>query len=78
MATRNGELFRFGQQQGLDLYGEGLMIYEITRLTEMDYQERLIQKILPKFRPGPRGIHHMTSNGSVTTFDQVRISFVDR
>jgi hypothetical protein len=78
MAIRNGKLFRFGQRQGFDLYGEGLMLYEITKLTEIDYQERLIQEILPKFKPGLRGIHHMTSNGSVIAFDQVRLSFVDR
>jgi hypothetical protein len=74
MAIRNGKLFRFGQRQGFDLYGEGLMLYEITKLTEIDYQERLIQEILPKFKPGLRGIHHMTSNGSVIAFDQVRLN----
>jgi hypothetical protein len=76
--VRNGKLYRFGQKQGFDLYGEGIMIYEITKLTERDYEERLVQEILPKFRPGLRGIHHMTSNGSLTAFDQVRISLVNR
>lgn len=54
------------------------MIYEITTLTEAEYQERLLQEVLPKYRKGLRGIHHMTSNGSLTVIDQVRLAFVDR
>jgi hypothetical protein len=78
IVVRNGKLYRFGQRQGFDLYGEGLMIYEIIKLTERDYQERLVQEILPGFRPGLRGIHHMAGNGSMIAFDQVRIGFVNR
>lgn len=78
MAFHNGKLYRFGQREGFDQYGEGLMIYEITTLTESEYQERLLQEVLPRYRKGLRGIHHMTSNGSLTVIDQVRLALVDR
>ena len=71
MAIRGQTLFRFGQCQGFDLYGEGLILHEITCLDENDYSERIIQQVLPRFKPGIFEMHHLTSVPSCTLFDHV-------
>jgi len=75
LIVKDGKLYRLGQRQGFDLYGEGLMIFEITKLTESEYEETLLQDILPKYRKGLRGVHHMTSDGCFTIIDQGRLAF---
>lgn len=69
-------LFRVGQRQGFDLYGEGALIYEIEQLTEDAYKERLAWQIDADFRRGLLGVHHLSSRDGITVIDHLEWAFV--
>ncbi len=78
MHTENGELYRFGQRQGFDQYGEGLTIYRINKLTPEDFEELEVGEVSSRFSPGMLGTHHMSSVDGLTVVDHVRWSRVSQ
>lgn len=69
-------VFRIAQRQGWGQYGLGLLVYEITELSESRFAERLVSRIDPGFRKGHLGVHHLSSTGSTTVIDHISRSFV--
>ena len=60
---RDGErLYRIGQCQGFDRYGEGLRVYEIREISESRYVEELVGERI-------HGTHHLSSDGRTTVID---------
>ncbi|HTN66594.1 MAG TPA: hypothetical protein VL051_10470, partial [Burkholderiaceae bacterium] len=76
MLFQDGKIFRMAQRQGYDQYGQGLLMYGITELSDTAYSERLVSEINPYFKKGLLGVHHLSSTGEVTVFDHVSRSFV--
>jgi hypothetical protein len=72
MTKRDGAIYRFAQKQGFDRYGEGLMIFRITKLSPTEYEEVLVDEIGPNFDPGICGVHHMTVLDDLTVIDHLR------
>ncbi len=70
------KLFRVGQRQGFDQYGEGLLVYEIKAISDSTFVEDLVTEINPSFRKGLIGTHHLSSDGKTTVIDHVSYSFV--
>lgn len=75
LIIEDGKLFRGAQRQGFDQYGEGLLLYEITVLNELVYEERLASEIKRGFRAGLRGTHHISTTGEITVVDHLRQCF---
>ncbi|MGH6803333.1 MAG: glucosamine inositolphosphorylceramide transferase family protein [Methyloceanibacter sp.] len=71
-----GKLFRVGQRQGFDRYGEGLLVYEIKAVSDWTFIEDLVTEINPTFRKGLIGTHHLASDGKTTVIDHLSYSFV--
>jgi hypothetical protein len=76
MGGRNGglvvegeRLFRIGQCQSFERYGESLRVYEIKDLSPARYAEELVREIKPDFRRGVLGTHHLSTDGRVTAMD---------
>jgi len=76
LILEDGKILRMAQRHGFDQYGEGLLMYEITELSETTYTEQLISAFDPSFRKGVLGTHHLSTTGAVTVFDHVSRSFV--
>lgn len=75
LILEDGKIFRLAQRQGYDQYGEGVLMYEITELSETAYSEQLFSEIKPSFRKGILGSHHLSTTGTVTVFDHVSRAF---
>jgi hypothetical protein len=75
LILEDGRIFRLAQRQGYDQYGEGMLAYEITALSELIYREKLVSEMKPHFKKGFLGIHHLSTTGSVTVFDYKTHSF---
>ena len=75
LILEEGRIFRLGQAQGFDQYGEGLMVYEIAELSERAYKEVLVSTVDRHFRDRLLGIHHMSTTGTTTVFDHMSRSF---
>jgi hypothetical protein len=71
LILEDGRIFRAAQRQGFDQYGKGLLLYEITDLTESVYSEYLVTEIDCNFRRGLLGSHHLSTTGKITVFDHV-------
>lgn len=56
----DGRIFRFGQVQGFDAYGQGLNRYEITRLDVGSYEEELRESIAPPAGTRASGLHTLS------------------
>jgi hypothetical protein len=69
-------IYRVGQCQGFDQYGQALQIYEIRELSESHYHESVVAEITPNFRKGLLGLHHLSTDGKITVVDPVAYSFV--
>jgi hypothetical protein len=76
LIIENDKIFRIGQRQGFDQYGEGIAVYEIEAISEHSYIETLRWEMAPDFRPGLLGIHHLSASRGITVFDQVQRRFV--
>lgn len=71
--VREGEsLFRLGQCQGFDRYGDGLRIYEIREVSEVRYREGLVREIGSDPSCGISRTHHLSTDGRTTVVDYVR------
>ena len=65
---RNGALYRPAQICA-PLYGSGLSINRVLRLTPRDYAERQVERILPSRREGLLGLHTVNRAGDLTVID---------
>ncbi len=65
---RNGALYRPAQICA-PLYGAGLSINRVLRLTPRDYAERQVERILPSRREGLLGLHTVNRAGDLTVVD---------
>ncbi len=68
---RNGALMRSGQDNSFR-YGYGLGVYAIKKLTLDDYEEELVFRVQPNFRPGLVACHHLDMNEGIFVFDGQR------
>lgn len=75
LIMENGRIFRLGQRHSYDVYGEGLIVFEIRELSESTYLEQPVGEISASFRKGLRGIHHCSTNGTTTVVDHASRSF---
>jgi hypothetical protein len=74
LIQEGGKLFRLGQRQSYEQYGEAIIVFEIEVLTELAYAERPVGEIDASFRKGLRGVHHFSSSGAVTVVDHVSLT----
>ncbi|MBV8032489.1 MAG: hypothetical protein JO035_13345 [Betaproteobacteria bacterium] len=65
---RNGALYRPAQICA-PLYGSGLSINRVLRLTPTEYAERQVERILPSRREGLLGLHTVNRAGDLTVVD---------
>jgi hypothetical protein len=65
----DGRVYRVAQRHSYDVYGRSHTIYEITRLTETQYQETLVHRNTPP--EGSIGAHHLSSTGEWTVSDSL-------
>jgi hypothetical protein len=65
---REGNLYRPAQICA-PLYGSGLSINRVLRLTPHDYAERQVERILPSRRDGLLGLHTINRAGDLTVVD---------
>ena len=65
---RNAALYRPAQICA-PLYGSGLSINRVLRLTPHEYAERQVERILPSTRDGLLGIHTINRSGDLTVVD---------
>lgn len=75
LIMEEGKIFRLAQRHGYDEYGEGLLMYEITELSESGYSEQLFSEVNPNFKKGLLGVHHLSTTGAITAFDHVSRTF---
>jgi hypothetical protein len=64
----NGALYRPAQICA-PLYGSGLSINRVMRLTTQDYAERQVERILPAEKDGLLGLHTLNRAGELTVVD---------
>ena len=64
----NGALYRPAQICA-PLYGSGLSINRVMRLTTQDYAERQVERVIPAERAGVLGIHTLNRAGDLTVID---------
>jgi hypothetical protein len=76
LILERGRIFRLGQRHSYDVYGEGVIVFEITELSESTYLEQPVTEINASFRKGLRGIHHCSTSGTTTVVDHASRSFV--
>jgi len=65
--------YRCSQGQGFDFYGKQVLINKITELTDHSYQESCSCVVIPTFKAGAVGTHHLHTNGKITVFDFWRL-----
>ncbi len=65
---RNGALYRPAQICA-PLYGSGMSINRVMRLTPHDYAERQVERILPSRKDGLLGVHTLNRAGDLTVVD---------
>jgi hypothetical protein len=63
-------IYRLGQKHGFANYGESLRIYRIAELTDTVYLESHVLDLHRDFSSRTLGIHHLSTTGKVTVFDQ--------
>jgi hypothetical protein len=65
---RNGALYRPAQICA-PLYGSGMSINRVLRLTPLEYAERQVERILPSRKDGLLGVHTLNRAGDMTVVD---------
>ena len=75
LIKEDGKIYRLAQRQGFDQYGEGLLMFEVTELTQLAYTEHRLPRISPPLSKGQIGTHHLSTTGDVTVFDHVSRTF---
>jgi hypothetical protein len=67
-------LFRVGQCQTFERYGESLRVYEIKELSQERYAEELVREMRSDSHKGV-GMHHLSTDGRVTVMDHTQRFF---
>lgn len=63
VVMRDGRIFRPAQANTFGVYGYGLNIMEVSRLSLNEYEEKQVRFYGPDFRPGLMGLHHLDAGG---------------
>jgi folate-dependent phosphoribosylglycinamide formyltransferase PurN len=66
----NGRLYR-PAQNCTDHYGQGVNVMEIVRINENEYEEKLIQQLMPNWSNKLSGFHTINSDGRLTIIDAI-------
>ena len=69
---KDGRLFRPTQDCSVR-YGYGMVVNEVTRLTESEFQERPVSYLSPSWRPGLLGTHTWNESSRYQVLDGVRL-----
>lgn len=69
---RDGAYYRPSQDNSHGVYGHGLNIMRIDRLSPEDYAETLVRRIEPDFESGIIGCHHLDSRSGMIVMDVCR------
>lgn len=69
LIERDGVFYRPSQDNSHGVYGHGLNIMRIDRISLEDYSETLVRRIEPDFREGIIGCHHVDTRGDLVVFD---------
>jgi len=67
---KDGELFRPAQDCSVR-YGYALSIQKILRMTEKDYEEEEVCRILPDWSPGAWGTHTVNQGAGIIVYDYI-------
>ncbi|PRY88352.1 glucosamine inositolphosphorylceramide transferase family protein [Mongoliibacter ruber] len=67
--TYNGELYRPSQQNVRGIYGYGLKINKVKELNLEHYVEEDVIEVLPHFKKGLSGIHHLHQGKNIFIID---------
>jgi hypothetical protein len=59
--SQDGKVFRCGQNQGFDNYGQSFSIYEILELNPDKFVQKLVSNINPNFFNDLDGTHHFSA-----------------
>jgi hypothetical protein len=70
--TAGSDIFRVSQRPGFGIYGRRFAIHKIARLDLDGYEETQVQEVVPAFKPGIAGTHHIHHADGVTVFDFMR------
>lgn len=76
LILEQGRIIRAAQKQAYNFYGKSLSLFEITKLNEYEFCEKLILKIDPTFKEDIIGTHHISSIDESTVIDHVSIRTV--
>ena len=68
---KDGKIYR-PSQDSTGIYGRGLNINEITKLSETEYAETLVKKIIPTSGDALKGVHTFNFNDKITVIDGFR------
>ena len=78
--ARNGGLiiedeniYRIGQKQGFDFYGESMKLSKITKLKEDEYEEKTLFEIEPRFFKKIEGTHTFNFKDGLSVIDFVKV-----
>lgn len=69
--TRGDRVFRPAQDCS-GRYGAAIVINEVMRLTESEFEERTVAVLRPNWRPGLLGMHTINAAGQLTVVDAIR------
>ncbi|MBU1023559.1 hypothetical protein KKB99_04635, partial [bacterium] len=72
--TYDGDLYRPGQDSSVR-YGYGITINKVITLSEDEFIEEKVTKILPNWRPGMAGTHTINHNDGLTVMDVLTRQF---
>ncbi|MDX2048949.1 MAG: hypothetical protein SFU87_19325 [Chitinophagaceae bacterium] len=78
LLKKDGKFFRAAQGFGFDLYGKKISIFEILKITPFEYEEKLVEEILPSYDKKVIGNHHLSSHNGFTVFDTIVKSFLSK
>ncbi|NJO25796.1 MAG: hypothetical protein HC867_08610 [Bacteroidia bacterium] len=78
LLKKDGKYFRAAQGFGFDLYGKKISVFEILKITPTEYEEKLVEEILPSYDKKVIGNHHLSSHNGFTVFDTIIKSFLSK
>ncbi len=67
--SRNGKLFRPGQDSSAGVYGRAIVIQEVLRLDENNYEETTVARIDPNWMRGLTATHTLNNDGGLSVID---------
>ena len=70
--VQDGKLIRPAQNNSYGMYGYGLKLMQVTRLTDTEYEEQAVFEAGPAIRAGMVGVHHIDALDDIFIFDYCR------